>query len=87
MRWVRWTAVLFAASLAAFIIGTVIEGFWGASANGSGTNWVDQTFGAAMWIGAALTVLFGLVLVASLLVVGIVRLARRLRATSRPNHT
>jgi uncharacterized membrane protein YcjF (UPF0283 family) len=79
--------VLFAASLAAFIIGTVVEGLWGASVHNRGTNWVDQTFGAAMWIGAALTVLLGLVLVASLLVVGIVRLARRLRATARPNHT
>jgi hypothetical protein len=85
MRWVRWTAVLFAASLVTFAIGTVVEGFWGAGS--TGTNWVDETFGFAMWLGAALTVLFGLLLVANVVVVGIVRLARRLRVPGRPSHT
>jgi hypothetical protein len=37
MRWLRWMAALFAASLGVFVVGTTVEGLWGSGENG-GTN-------------------------------------------------
>jgi hypothetical protein len=74
-RFVRWIAIAFAVSVFAFVLGTVVEGFWGGK--GGETNWVDQTFGFAMYLGAAVAALCVPVLVLSLLVAGAARLRRR----------
>ena len=71
----RWRGFVFAAmwvSAAAFVVGLVVEGFWGGT-DGT-TSWVDQSFGFAMYLGAALSIaLAGLVLV-SLLIARALRL-------------
>ena len=78
MRWLRWIAVLFLSWLVIAIVGAVVEGFWGGGERGGTTNWVDQSFGAMMWIGAALAVVFAVLLIAAALLVGTSRVARRL---------
>jgi hypothetical protein len=76
MRWLRWTGFVFAGSVLALIVGAVVEGSWGSS--DGGTNWVDQTFGFAMYLGAVIATVSAFVLIAAGLVVGTLRLARRL---------
>jgi hypothetical protein len=79
VHWVRGATIVFAVSLLAFVVGAVVEGFWGAGVSGPGTNWVDQTFGFLEFAGAVVAVLAGLFLAAAALVVGTPRAARRLR--------
>jgi hypothetical protein len=76
----RWRTVLYWAalvSLIAFVLGFVAEGFWGGAGD---TNWVDQTFGFAMYLGAALAVVFGVALIAGSLSSAAWRLLRRRRS-------
>lgn len=47
---VRWTTMVLAVSLVAFVVSFVVEGFWGAAATGGRTNWVDQTFGFVTYL-------------------------------------
>ena len=75
----RFLYVAFTLSFAAFVVGTLAEGFWGGSAGE--TNWVDQSFGLAMWAGGALSLGFAFVLVANLVIARMFRLVNRLSST------
>jgi uncharacterized membrane protein len=58
-------------SAVALVAGLVAEGLWGGSPDQA--NWVDQSFGFAMWAGGAFTMLFSIVLVASLFIARVFR--------------
>jgi uncharacterized membrane protein len=79
VSWMRIVYVALSVSALAFVVGLVVEGLWGGTAGE--TNWVDQSFGFAMWAGGAFTMLFSIVLVASLVVAGVFRLIGGRRAT------
>ena len=76
MRRPGFLSIALSLSFAALVIGMVAEGFWGGSAGE--TNWVDQSFGLAMWAGGALTLGFAFVLVANGVFAGVCRLVNRL---------
>src|SRR5262245_10751841 len=72
MRWRRFLHLALSLSAAAFVVGLIVEGFWGV--DDVETNWVDQSFGFVMYFAGALTVLLALLLAASVLVAGAYRL-------------
>jgi uncharacterized membrane protein len=76
--WRRFLYLALAVSSAAFVVGLVTEGFWGGT-DGQ-TNWVDQSFGFAMYLGAALSVALATLLLACLLIAGAFRLIWRRRS-------
>jgi uncharacterized membrane protein len=71
MRWRRFLYVALSISAAAFVVGLVAEGLWGGT-DGE-TNWVDQSFGLAMWLGGLLVMIFAVLLLASLVIAGAFR--------------
>lgn len=78
-----WRRLLYLAlwlSSAAFVIGLVADGFWGGT-DGQ-TNWVDQSFGFAMYLGGALSIALAIVLLASLFLSGAFQLIQKRRTAS-----
>jgi uncharacterized membrane protein len=71
MRRRRLLYLALSVSSTAFAVGLVAEGFWGGTAGE--TNWVDQSFGLAMWLGGFLVIVFAVLLFASLVIAGAVR--------------
>jgi uncharacterized membrane protein len=71
MRWRRFLYRALSLSSAAFVVGLVAEGFWGGT--GGETNWVDQSFGFAMYLGFALTIVLAALLLMSVLIAGAFR--------------
>jgi K+-transporting ATPase A subunit len=71
MRWRRFPYLALSLSSTAFAAGLVADGFWGGT--DGDTNWVDQSFGLAMWLGGFLVIVFAVMLFISLVIAGAVR--------------
>jgi hypothetical protein len=73
---VRILSLALVISALVFSLGFVVEGFWGGM---NETNWVDQSFGLGMYLGAALAPLFAVLLAGCLVITGAFRLGRQHR--------
>ena len=78
--WRRFLYLALSVASAALVVGLIADGFWGGT-DGQ-TNWVDQSFGFAMYLGGALSIGLAVLLLARLLVSGAFQLIRNRRTAS-----